>query len=115
MKLMKTQRIPDEDAEPGSHVARRRFLGVVGGGGLATAATVFGFAPAASASVTVKYACCTLCCKPTTGHTLAQCENGFHYVWQCSESLLVTCQCCEHQSPCHNGCNYSHYSVYQCT
>jgi len=110
MKLMNKQRIPDEDAEPGSHVARRRFLGVVGGGGLATAATVFGFATPASA--TVKYGCCHLCCSPS--HTVAQCESGFHYVWQCSESLLVTCQCCEHQSPCRNGCNSTHYSSYSC-
>jgi hypothetical protein len=112
MKLMKTQPIPDEDTEPRSRVARRRFLGVVGGGGLATAATVFGFASPASA--TVAYGCCNLCCNPK-GKTLAQCETGFHYVWQCTESTGGTCTCCEHQSPCSNGCHGAHYSVYTCT
>jgi len=114
MKLMKTQRIPDEDAEPGSHVVRRRFLGVVGGGGLATAATVFGFASPASAAITIPEACCTLCCKPSW--TLALCETGFHYVWQCAKTGGGTCQCCEHGSPCHNGCHGQlHFSQYRCT
>ena len=49
MNLRNKQRVIDEDAEPRSHVARRRFLGVVGGGGLATACTVFGFASPAYA------------------------------------------------------------------
>ena len=113
MKLMNKQRIPGEDAEPRSHVARRRFLGVVGGGGLATATTVFGFASPASAA-TLPYACCHLCCPPTWN--LATCESGFHYVWQCAKTGGGTCQCCEHGSPCHNGCHGQlHFSQYRCT
>lgn len=111
MKRMKTQRIPDEGTGERSHVGRRRFLGGVGAGGLATAATVFGFAPPASA--TVKYACCNLCCTPNTGHTLAQCESGTYYVWTCYYNSNK-CYCCEHRHPCSNGCNYNHYSVYRC-
>ena len=112
MKLMNKQRITNEDTEPGSHVVRRRFLGVVGGGGLATAATVFGFASPASAR-TIPYGCCHLCCRPI-GKTLSQCESGFHYVWRCTERGGATCTCCEHQSPCSDGCSRIHYSVYRC-
>lgn len=111
--VMKAQRIPDEAAEGMSRVSRRRLLGGIGAGGLATAATVFGFASPASAT-TVPYGCCHLCCKPSA-HTLAQCESGFHYVWTCAESNGTQCTCCEHKSPCHNGCNGSHYSVGTCT
>lgn len=93
-------------------VSRRRVLGGMGAGGLATAATVFGFASPASAT-TVPYGCCHLCCKPS-GHTLAQCESGFHYVWTCTESSGTRCTCCEHRSPCHNGCNSTHYSGGRC-
>ena len=115
MKLMNKQRIMDEDAEPRSHVARRRFLGVVGGGGLATACTVFGFASPASAA-TIPVRCCHLCCKPTW--TLAFCESLSHYVWQCTNPDGTTCQCCEHGAPClrQNGCvGKLHFSSYRCT
>lgn len=111
MKLTKTPRIADEDTEPRPHVARRRFIGVVGGGGLTTAAMVFGFAPPASAR-TVPYGCCHLCCRPR--NTVAACENGFHYVWRCSGNGK-TCTCCEHKSPCTYGCSSVHYSSVRCT
>jgi len=108
----KAQTVPQEGAGR-PRVARRRFLGGVGAGGLATAATVFGFASPASAH-TIPYGCCHLCC-PNSGHTLAACESGFHYVWQCSESGGRTCHCCEHKSPCTYGCSSIHYSVGVCT
>ena len=102
-----------EDSPSGERkLSRRGLLGGIGAGGLATAATVFGFASPASA--TVKYACCNLCCKPNTGHTLAQCESGTYYVWTCSYKGH-TCHCCEHRHPCKYGCSYYHYSVYKCT
>lgn len=115
MKVMKAQRIPDEGAKGIPRVGRRRFLGGIGAGGLATAATVFGFASPASAT-TVPYGCCHLCCKPS-GHTLAQCETGpaYFYVWACRESNGTTCKCCEHHSPCYHGCNSTSFSVGKCT
>jgi hypothetical protein len=108
------QGIPDQDAERNLRVSRRRLLGGIGAGSLATAATVFGFASSASAA-TVPYGCCHLCCRPT-GKTLTQCQTGFHYVWTCAESTGATCQCCEHESPCRNKlCNSTHFSVGVCT
>jgi len=95
--------------------ARRRILQGIGAGGLASAATVFGFASPASARGI--FACCRLCCTPNSGHTLAQCETGSYYVWTCTDSAGGTCYCCEHNSPCHYGCGGRHatYSVYSCT
>lgn len=116
MKLTNKQPITDDDAEPRSHVVRRRFLGVVGGGGLATACTVFGFASPAYAVGPVSFKCCTLCCKPTW--TLAYCESVSHYVWQCTNSDGTTCECCEHGAPClkANGCvGKAHFSSAKCT
>lgn len=115
MKVMKAQRIPGEDAEGIPRIGRRRLLGGIGACGLATAATVFGFASPASAT-TVKYGCCHLCCRPS-GHTLAQCETGpaYFYVWTCAESNGRTCKCCEHHSPCYHGCNSTSFSVPSCT
>jgi len=113
MKLMKAERISDDGAGGIPRAGRRRFLGGIGAGGLATAATVFGFGSSASAS-TVPYGCCHLCCR-NSGHTLVQCESGFHYVWTCTEGNGTHCTCCEHQSPCHDGCGGTHYSVGKCS
>ncbi len=104
-----------EDSPGGKRgLSRRGLLGGIGAGGLATAATVFGFTTPASA--TIQYGCCHLCCRPN-GHTLSQCETGpaYFYVWSCTESNGTTCKCCEHHSPCRYGCNSTHYSVYRCT
>ena len=99
-----------KDGETGHRVGRRRFLGGMGAGGLATAAAVFGFTPDASALV--DEGCCTLFCKPT--HNLSQCETGSHYVWECTESGgFLYCNCCEHGNP-GAGCNSSNYSSYSC-
>jgi len=110
---VKAQTVPQEGAGR-PRVARRRFLGGVGAGGLATAATVFGFASPASAH-TIPVKCCHLCCQPT--QTLKLCETGGHYVWQCTNPDNTTCQCCEHGAPClkQNGCNTLHFSSYSCT
>ncbi len=100
-----------EGGKRGFRLGRRRFLTGVGAGGLATAGTVFGFATPASALVA--YGCCTLCCKAS--HSLSTCESGAHYVWECTESSgFLYCNCCEHGSPCTNGCNSTHYSSAQC-
>jgi hypothetical protein len=114
MKVMKARRIPDEGAEGGSRIGRRRLLGGIGAGGLATAATVFGFASPASAVTYV--GCCHLTCKPS-GHTLKQCEAGteYFYVWSCRESNGNTCKCCEYNSPGPHGCSSTRWSVGKCT
>lgn len=91
---------------------RRGFLRGIGAGGLATAATVFGFAP--SASAVVRVGCCTICCSPT--HSLSECETGNYYVWTCTNSTIGTCYCCEHgRNPCNHGCDHNHYSSYTCS
>jgi hypothetical protein len=115
MNIRTAERLLAEDAEGTPRVSRRRLLGGIGAGGLATAAAALGFASPASAT-TVPYGCCHLCCKPS-GHTLAQCETGpaYFYVWTCAESSGKTCQCCEHHSPCYHGCSTASFSVGRCT
>jgi hypothetical protein len=114
MKAMKAQHIPDEDAGGIPRIGRRRILGGIGAGGLAAAATVFGFASPASAATI--YGCCHLTCKPT-GHTLKQCEAGtqYFYVWSCTESSGKTCHCCEYNSPGPHGCSSNRWSVGKCS
>jgi hypothetical protein len=101
-----------DKSKTGHKLGRRRFLGGVGAGGLATAAAVFGFAPDANALVAA--GCCGLICSPS--HTLAQCESGAHYVWECTESGgFLYCNCCEHGWPAHPPpCNGTYYSSYSC-
>jgi len=96
--------------EPRPRVGRRWFLSGLGASGLASAAAVFGFTPSASALVSA--GCCNLCCSPS--HSVSTCESGSHYVWQCSESYYLFCNCCEHGSPCVYGCSSSRYSSYSC-
>lgn len=93
-------------------VHRRRFLMGVGAGGLATAATVFGFASPAFAKGV--YQCCRLCCQPGATHTVSDCEHGSYYVWTCTNRQGMTCYCCEHNDPCYYGCGPTHWSAYDC-
>jgi hypothetical protein len=89
---------------------RRAFLGGVGASGLATAATLFGQATPAAA--TVAAGCCNLCFSPT--HSVAQCETGQYYVWSCPYgSQYLYCNCCEHGASGDN-CNHVTYSSYSC-
>jgi hypothetical protein len=106
IKLQGSGRDPDRK----SGFGRRRFLTGVGAGGLTTAGAVFGFAQPASALVDA--GCCTLCCSPS--HSVSSCESGSHYVWTCSESYYLFCQCCEHGSAC-SKCTSSAYSSYSCS
>ncbi len=103
----------EDNAPKHSHYGRRRFLAGVGGGGLATAAAVFGFTPSASASSNLTAAgCCDLCCSPS--HNMAQCETGSYYVWSCSQDGgYLYCDCCEHAGAC-GKCNSTNYSSYSC-
>jgi hypothetical protein len=74
-------------------LGRRRFLrGGLGAGALAAAATVFGSAQAAQATITK--GCCHLCLSPSG--TLSQCQTGTHYTWYCTAtSGGLHCTCCE--------------------
>lgn len=95
-------------------IGRRGILAGIGAGGLASAASVFGFATPALAVGKVKRGCCTLCCVPS--QTLAYCESQSHYVWTCSTTTGKTCSCCESGAPClrKNGCTTTHFSAYKC-
>lgn len=96
-------------------IGRRGILAGIGAGGLASAASVFGFATPALAVGKVTRGCCHLCCVPT--RTLTYCESKSHYVWTCSTSTGKTCSCCESGAPClrQNGCTATHFSAYRCT
>jgi hypothetical protein len=77
----------------GSGVRRRRFLRVLGSGGLAAAAAVFARPEAAEAACSGS--CCNLVyCPPNT--SFSSCINyGNHYLWACALSSRTTCRCCE--------------------
>jgi hypothetical protein len=92
-------------------VARRRILQGIGVGGLAAAASVFGFAKPAYAYVN---RCCNLSCPKGFGFSLQQCMTGNYYVWTCKNNNGSTCSCCEHDQPGRNGCNTTSYSVIAC-
>lgn len=94
----------------GTGVGRRGFLAGIGASGLATAATLFGQATPAYA--TVPAGCCNLCFKPS--HSLSQCETGTYYMWACAyNSDFLFCYCCEHGTSGAN-CSGVTYSSYDC-
>lgn len=92
--------------------SRRRILQGIGVGGLAAAASVFGFAKPANAYAV---ACCNVECPHSEGFTLQQCMTGNYYNWYCKSTNGPTCQCCEHNQPGRNGCGTNAYSVVACS
>lgn len=91
--------------------ARRRILQGIGVGGLAAAASVFGFAKPAYA---YPAQCCNLSCPHSEGFTMKQCMTGNYYVWYCKNPNGTECACCEHDQPGKNGCNKTSYSMLGC-
>lgn len=108
---MKAQESAEESTGTKRRFGRRVVLKGIGVGGLATAATVFGFAPAASARGI--YGCCRLCCQPGATHPVSDCIHGSYYIWTCT-GTQGSCQCCEHNNPCYYGCGPMHWSAYSC-
>jgi hypothetical protein len=100
---MSTNNVSGAEGRGKERVGRRRFLGGVGAGGLAVAATVFGRATPASAA-TVPYGCCTLCLT-SSSRSLASCQTGSYYTWVCNRGTQI-CECCEHYDG--NGTNCAH-------
>lgn len=95
--------------------ARRRMLQGIGVGGLAAAASVFGFARPAYANPAYAVGCCNVSCPKGFGISLQQCETGNYYVWTCKMPGGAECYCCEHGQPGKNGCNgTTAYSVVSC-
>ncbi len=80
---------------------RRRILGTIGAGGLATAAAVFGRSAPAFAG---NYGCCNLAFTPGSSRYIGWssctsyrlCPNCLgKYIWYCSKSPSMDCGCCE--------------------
>lgn len=92
--------------------ARRRILQGIGAGGLAAAASVFGFAKPAYAN---SNRCCDPECPQGFGFSLQQCMTGSYYVWYCRNPIGSTCACCEHNQPGRYGCGTGAYSVVACS
>lgn len=112
---MRAHRNAEDSASGKPGFSRRGILAGIGAGGLASAASVFGFASPALAIGKVKRGCCHLCCVPS--RTLAYCESQSHYVWTCSTGNGKTCFCCESGAPClaANGCTATSFSAYSCS
>lgn len=90
-----------EEARP----ARRGFLGIVGAGGLASAAAVFG--TAAPAQALCKRACCALLKCPNI--SWRNCTRNADYVWNCKWTTTRGCTCCEKRT------NGRQRSAYHCS
>ena len=86
---------------------RRRFLTLVGAGGLATAGVVFGNASAAHAYCS--RACCMLYVCPNV--TMSHCRSGANYTWTCRYTATRGCSCCEHGGL---GSSFHGHSAYYC-
>lgn len=92
---------------PTCHTGRRRFLGGLGGSGLAVAAVIFGRAQGADAAVLALHhvGCCEL---SYANSGRSSCYSGNHYVWTCGEVIngtLDQCDCCEHYNPNYSTAN----------
>jgi hypothetical protein len=102
-------RPPASHAEHKRSMLRRGFLGSLGAGSLATAATLFGRATPAEALVTA--GCCNLCHNPGNFST---CDTGTHYLWECAyDSDFLFCYCCEHGTTA-DTCSGVTASAYTC-
>jgi hypothetical protein len=72
-------------------VARRGFLGTLGAGGLTAASAVFG--RSAPAYAICRRNCCNLAVCPNV--TYSTCSDNADYIWSCTASGGLWCQCCE--------------------
>jgi len=102
--------VPESGLRAGGFLAAGPFSAASVRAAWPPAATLFGQATPAAA--TVAAGCCNLCFSPT--HSVAQCETGQYYVWSCPYgSQYLYCNCCEHGASGDN-CNHVTYSSYSC-
>ncbi|GAA2329617.1 hypothetical protein [Dactylosporangium salmoneum] len=85
---------PPEESAVTAPRSRRRILGMLGAGGLATAAAVFGRSTPALAG---NYNCCNLAFPPPSSKyvSYSTCKTYTNYDWLCTNGAGLYCQCCE--------------------